>query len=113
MLEGKPSLMQGDSALLSTLGMSGGGPQYGVSASCSNSPPSSSCGELGNVSFLLSRKQVRRQHSAVEMAESQLGYEVIFPSKVVNKDPQVVMVEDSKLVRVKFQFRVTERKDRL
>lgn len=49
----------------------------------------------------------------MEMAESQLGYEVIFPSKVVNKDPQVVMVEDSQLVRVKFQFRVTERKDRL
>jgi hypothetical protein len=39
MLEGRPSLMQEDTALLSTFGMIGGGPQYGVSASSPSSPP--------------------------------------------------------------------------
>ena len=101
--------MQGDSAILSTPG-SAGGPQYegcihevrgdSLMLKFSSQFQLSYCGEMYDVSFLLSRTQVRRQHRAVEMAESQLGNEVIFSSKVAIKDPQVVVVDFQKL-RVK------------
>lgn len=50
------------------------------------------------MSFLLSRTQVRRQHSALEMAESQLGFDVLIPCNVAKKAAQINVIDSQKFV---------------
>ena len=106
LVDGAPGLVQGDSAILSTPGE--GGTQYegcihevrgdAIMLKFSSQFHVFYCGETYNVSFLLSRTLVRRQHRALEMAETQLGYEVIFPSSIVVKEAQVNVIDSQKFV---------------
>lgn len=50
-------------------------------------------GEVCQVSFKGSNTVIQRSHTAIEMALNRLGSDILFPKKVIQKEPQCLLIE--------------------
>jgi len=111
LVEKRPSLVLGDSAVLSVPGDSRSPRFEGcvhevrameVLLKFDEKFHTMYCGEVYDVVFKTSRGQVRRQHQAVELSSQQLGYEVLFPEKVVLQEPQTCFIVEKEPVKMNY-----------